>query len=52
MMCDMSSVMGPMVGVMMTYSAIVSLLVLAVPALLAVWLFQLVRRGGATGPRP
>jgi hypothetical protein len=41
-----------MMAWMMTYSAIVSLLVLAVLALLAVWLFQLVRREGTTGPRP
>jgi uncharacterized membrane protein len=51
MMGGMSSMMGPFMGWMMTYWVLVSLLVLIVLGLLAVWLFQQVRRGadGAVG---
>jgi len=53
MMNDMTSMMGPLMGVMMTYWVVFSLVVLVVLILLAVGLFQQVRRGGArpTPPR-
>ena len=51
MMNGMYGMMGPMMAWMMTYGLLVAILVLVVLALLAVWLFQQVRRGpdGPTG---
>ena len=45
MMGGMDGVMGTLMGLMMGYWLLVSLLVLVVLGLLAVWLFQQVRRG-------
>jgi hypothetical protein len=44
----MYSMMGPMMAWMMTYGFVVSILVVIVLALLAVWLFQQVRRTSET----
>ncbi len=52
MMNDMTSMMGPLMGVMMTYWVVFSLVVLVVLILLAVGLFQQVRRGGARPAPP
>ena len=49
MMDGMSNVMGPFMGLMMSYWVLVSLLILVVLVLLAVWLFQQVRHGPDTG---
>lgn len=51
MMDGMNNMMGPLMGLMMTYWVGFSILVLAVLVLLAVWLFQQVRHrsgGNAT----
>ena len=48
MMNGLDGMMGSMMAWMMAYSALVGLLVLVVLALLAVWLFQQVRRGRAS----
>ena len=52
MMDGMSNMMGPLMALMMTYWVVFSIVLLAVVVLLAVWLFQQVRRGSggnATG---
>ena len=48
MMNGMHDMMGPMMAWMMTYGLLVLLLVLIVLGLLAVWLFQQIRRGPAS----
>jgi hypothetical protein len=45
-MGSVGDVMGWMMSGMMAYWALISILVLVVLMLLAVWLFQQVRRGG------
>jgi len=45
MMDGMSNMMGPLIGLMMTYWVALSVVLLAVLVLLGVWLFQQVRHG-------
>ena len=45
MMDGMNNMMGPLMGLMMTYWVVFSVVLLAVLVLLGVWLFQQVRRG-------
>jgi len=47
-MDGMGGMMGWMMGGMMAYWGVVSMLVLVVLVLLAVWLFQQVRRGAGS----
>ncbi len=49
MMDGMNNMMGPLMGVMIGYWVLLSLLVLVILGLVAVWLFQQIRREPA-GP--
>ena len=52
MMDGMNNMMGPLMGLMMTYWVVLSIVILAVLLLLAVWLFQQIRHGsGGDGTR-
>jgi membrane protein implicated in regulation of membrane protease activity len=51
MMNGLDGMVGPMMAWMMGYSVLIGLLVLVVLALLAVWLFQEVRRGRGSETR-
>ena len=51
MMDGMNNMMGPLMGLMMTYWVVFAVVLLAVLVLLGVWLFQQVRHGpGGNAP--